>query len=332
MIDEAQHLDPAVLEQIRLLSNFETDDAKLLQIVLVGQPDLDTVLARPDMRQLNQRVARRIQLDALSGHEVSDYVARRLSVASGDSDARLEVTAPFTTDAMAAVQQISRGVPRVINILCDRALEIGMTNNHEHRPAGHCRCREKTPAVPAADDAASLEGAGRCCGGVAGDGRLGGWWWSARAAGRTPAAGPRHKPSIRLRRRRPRASSVSTAAESTMKPTGTDGTAGLAVPAREHAQGDGQEKTPTTSPSRRSGRRSAPAMSPATSPRRACPSRPGRTRAATGIRSSSVHMRPRSKPRPRSGRWPARASPTRASLPASPIAELRILISTCRIP
>ena len=161
MIDEAQHLDPTVLEQLRLLSNFETDDVKLLQIVLVGQPDLDALLARPDMRQLNQRVARRIQLEALSGHEVSDYVARRLSVASGDSDTRLEVTAPFTTDAIAAVQQISRGVPRVINILCDRALEIGHAEQATSiGRAGIVDRGQETQAVLAADDATAPEGAG----------------------------------------------------------------------------------------------------------------------------------------------------------------------------
>src|SRR5262245_2966840 len=190
MIDEAQHLDPTVLEQIRLLSNFETDDAKLLQIVLVGQPDLDAVLARPDMRQLNQRVARRIHLEPLSGHEVSDYVARRLSVASGDSDSRLEVTAPFTTDAIAALQQISRGVPRVINIVCDRALEIG----HEQEAtsigrAGIVAAATKLklplplrmrplPRLPAAAAAAVLL-----------VGVLGGWLWTSRES-RVPQAAP----------------------------------------------------------------------------------------------------------------------------------------------
>ena len=82
MIDEAQHLSPTVLEEIRLLSNFETDDAKLLQIVLVGQPDLEHVLLRPDMQQLAQRIARRCELHALSDSEVQDYIERRLLVAT----------------------------------------------------------------------------------------------------------------------------------------------------------------------------------------------------------------------------------------------------------
>src|SRR5262249_26679981 len=118
MIDEAQHLTAPVLEQIRLLSNFETDQAKLLQIVLVGQPNLETLLRQPDMRQLDQRVARRIELHALSEMEVQDYIERRLSVASAPS-------VPFTSSAMRSVHAISGGIPRVINTLCDRALEIG---------------------------------------------------------------------------------------------------------------------------------------------------------------------------------------------------------------
>ncbi|MGC4081139.1 MAG: SMR family transporter [Vicinamibacterales bacterium] len=82
MIDEAQRLNPRVLEEIRLLSNFETDEAKLLQIVLVGQPELDQVLRSPSMQQLNQRVARRCELQPLSETEVGDYIERRLTVAA----------------------------------------------------------------------------------------------------------------------------------------------------------------------------------------------------------------------------------------------------------
>lgn len=133
MIDEAQHLSPQVLEEVRLLSNFETDEAKLLQIVLVGQPDLEEILARPIMRQLNQRVARRFRLEPLGEAEVRDYVERRLQVASeadaGEAGAAPEtgqgVRVRFATEAMAAVAMFSEGVPRVINTLCDRALEVG---------------------------------------------------------------------------------------------------------------------------------------------------------------------------------------------------------------
>ena len=128
MIDEAQHLDPTVLEEIRLLSNFETDEAKLLQIVLVGQPNLDDVLRRPDMRQLSQRVARRFELHSLSPTEVQDYIERRLFVAI-DAEKRRDGEQPehvqFTPPAARAVADISGGIPRVINTVCDQALEIG---------------------------------------------------------------------------------------------------------------------------------------------------------------------------------------------------------------
>src|ERR1700730_18079622 len=82
LVDEAQHLQPSVLEEIRLLTNFETDGAKLLQIVLVGQPDLDALLRRPELIQLNQRIARRFELHALAPSEVQDYISHRLAVAS----------------------------------------------------------------------------------------------------------------------------------------------------------------------------------------------------------------------------------------------------------
>jgi general secretion pathway protein A len=132
MIDEAQRLNPRVLEEIRLLSNFETDEAKLLQIVLVGQPDLDEMLRHPKMQQLNQRVARRCELYPLSETEVGDYIERRLTVAAspvalvGGIDPGLADTANvvrFSPAAVKTVAGISGGIPRLINTLCDRALE-----------------------------------------------------------------------------------------------------------------------------------------------------------------------------------------------------------------
>jgi general secretion pathway protein A len=130
MIDEAQHLQPEVLEQIRLLSNIETDDQGLLQIVLVGQPDLEELLSRPDMRQLEQRITRRHRLEPLGPEEVRRYIERRLNVAHGrtDGDAFSNHAVPpvsFTPDAMQIISVLSQGLPRVINILCDRSLEIG---------------------------------------------------------------------------------------------------------------------------------------------------------------------------------------------------------------
>ena len=121
LFDEAQHLSPEMLEQIRLLSNIDVDSRKLLQIILVGQPELEDVIAREDLRQLSQRVSRRHRLGPLEPGEIQAYVDRRLSVAQGE-----QVTghAPeFTPSALHAIQALSGGVPRIINTMCDRALE-----------------------------------------------------------------------------------------------------------------------------------------------------------------------------------------------------------------
>ena len=220
MIDEAQHLGPQVLEEIRLLSNFETDQAKLLQIVLVGQPNLDALLRRPDMRQLNQRVARRCELQPLTPGEVRDYVERRLLVASSptpgeaaappaakDGDVFDEAPntsnyAQFTPDALEAVAAISHGIPRVVNTLCDRALEAGFERKlnpidldavvagaeHLKLPVPELapvNTRSWKPAAVALAVAAAL---------------LAVWWWSreapnAPAATATPAIGPTAPPA-----------------------------------------------------------------------------------------------------------------------------------------
>lgn len=116
VIDEAQNLSPAVLEQLRLLTNLETNERKLLQIVLVGQPELRAMLAAPGMEQLAQRVVARYHLDALSSSEVARYIRHRLRVAG------LRGSAPFDADALRRVARHSRGVARRINLLCDRAL------------------------------------------------------------------------------------------------------------------------------------------------------------------------------------------------------------------
>jgi general secretion pathway protein A len=121
VIDEAQNLDPAVLEQVRLLSNLETDRAKLLQIVLIGQPELEENLSRSDLRQLRQRITVRWTLRPLSRPEVGEYVEHRLRVA-GLADPRL-----FSSGALRALTRSSRGIPRLINALADRALLAGYT-------------------------------------------------------------------------------------------------------------------------------------------------------------------------------------------------------------
>lgn len=116
IIDEAQNLSAEVLEQLRLLTNLETRERKLLQIILIGQPELRTMLARPELEQLAQRVTARFHLDALSLKETVHYVRHRLSVAG------LNRPTPFEREALLRIHELSRGVPRRINLLCDRAL------------------------------------------------------------------------------------------------------------------------------------------------------------------------------------------------------------------
>ena len=116
IIDEAQNLSADVLEQLRLLTNLETSARKLLQIVLIGQPELRAMLARPDMEQLAQRVIARFHLDALTDAESAQYIAHRLAVAG------LSGPLPFDRAALARICRLTRGVPRRINLLCGRAL------------------------------------------------------------------------------------------------------------------------------------------------------------------------------------------------------------------
>ncbi|MFT3856189.1 MAG: AAA family ATPase [Aquabacterium sp.] len=116
IIDEAQNLSPDVLEQLRLLTNLETSERKLLQIMLIGQPELRTMLAAPELEQLAQRVIAHFHLDALTEEETGQYIQHRLSVA-GLKRGRL-----FDAKAVRRIHQLSKGVPRRINLLCDRAL------------------------------------------------------------------------------------------------------------------------------------------------------------------------------------------------------------------
>ncbi|MFO1402705.1 MAG: AAA family ATPase [Steroidobacteraceae bacterium] len=125
VVDEAQNLAPTVLEQVRLLTNLETETQKLLQIILIGQPELRELLARNDLRQLAQRITARFHLDPLSREETRAYVQHRLRIAGATSDI-------FTRRALAEVYRVSGGVPRVINILCDRAL-LGAYTSDEHQ-------------------------------------------------------------------------------------------------------------------------------------------------------------------------------------------------------
>ena len=116
IIDEAQNLSSDVLEQLRLLTNLETNERKLLQIILIGQPELRGMLARPELEQLAQRVIARFHLEALSPPETADYIAHRLAIAG------LTGPLPFDKKALARIYTLARGVPRRINLLCGRAL------------------------------------------------------------------------------------------------------------------------------------------------------------------------------------------------------------------
>ena len=115
IIDEAQNLTNEVLELVRLLTNLETHRRKLLQIILLGQPELRDRLARPELRQLAQRIVARYHLDPLSRAEVDAYVSHRLAVAGA-------TRCPFTAPALRKLWRASQGIPRVVNVICDRAL------------------------------------------------------------------------------------------------------------------------------------------------------------------------------------------------------------------
>jgi len=123
LIDEAQNLSRNVLEQIRMLSNLETETEKLLQIILVGQPELRDLLEQPSLKQLAERISVRYHLDSLSKDDVPDYIEHRLAVAGGTGHLI------FADNAFRKIYDFSRGNPRRINILCDRALLIAYAGN-----------------------------------------------------------------------------------------------------------------------------------------------------------------------------------------------------------
>jgi type II secretory pathway predicted ATPase ExeA len=121
VVDEAQLLSCELLEEIRLLTNLETTQHKLLQIVLVGQPELDRKLDSPELRQLKQRIGMRCRLEPLGPEQLRGYIQRRLELAGANSHA----TTLFSEGAIAAILRFSRGIPRLVNILCENALISG---------------------------------------------------------------------------------------------------------------------------------------------------------------------------------------------------------------
>jgi len=137
VVDEAHKLSPEVLEEIRLLGNFEDADQKLLQILLVGQAELNDVLDRDDMRQLKQRVSVRLAIGPLATNEVDGYIRHRWLRAGGGN-------APFSDAAIATIAGISHGIPRLINSLCENALTLALADG--------CLIVEKRHAEEAARD------------------------------------------------------------------------------------------------------------------------------------------------------------------------------------
>jgi general secretion pathway protein A len=133
IVDEAQNLDNGMLEEIRTLSNLETQKTKLLQIILVGQPELDAKLNSEGLRQLRQRIGIRRKLLPLTNDTVEAYISHRLRLVGGRIDGL------FTRDAISLISRYSKGIPRIINILCDNAFLIGYALSQKKIDAGTIR-------------------------------------------------------------------------------------------------------------------------------------------------------------------------------------------------
>ena len=144
LIDEAQNLTPSVLEEVRMLSNLETETDKLIQIILMGQPELKDKLWLPSLTQLRQRVTLHYHLGAMDGPETVGYILHRLKVAGGDG------SPAFDEEALARIYSYTGGVPRLINGLCDRALLTGFVN--EAKPIGGAVIDEVARELPALVD------------------------------------------------------------------------------------------------------------------------------------------------------------------------------------
>ncbi len=187
IIDEAQNLSVDVLEQLRLLTNLETSERKLLQIVLIGQPELRSMLERPELEQLAQRVIARFHLDALSEVETEHYIAHRMAVAGHHG------ALPFDRAALKRVHQLARGVPRRINLLCGRAL-LGAWANGLHQVSRAVVNKAAVEVFGSTDSSQRLAGwtprtlalGGACL--LAGAVLTGLALWPARQAGPLPPA------------------------------------------------------------------------------------------------------------------------------------------------
>ncbi len=144
IIDEAQNLKPNLLEQIRLLSNLETEKDKLLQVILVGQPELNARLNLYDLRQLRQRIMVRYHITPLDSDEIKSYISYRLKVALPESECLVSHSQnhhpqnqiEFSDQAIDLISQFSGGTPRLINMICDRALLAGFVSETSHIDSG----------------------------------------------------------------------------------------------------------------------------------------------------------------------------------------------------
>lgn len=145
IVDEAHKLSPDVLEEIRLLGNFEVADHKLLQVVLVGQSELEDHLDRQDLRQLKQRITLWLRLAPLALADVSGYIRYRWAAAGGRD-------APFSIDAMNCIGQASHGIPRLINTLCDTALTLALGDHNEQVKSRHVLRAAAEMRITAAPD------------------------------------------------------------------------------------------------------------------------------------------------------------------------------------
>jgi general secretion pathway protein A len=128
VVDEAQNLSSELLEEIRLLTNLETSSEKLVQIILSGQPELEDKLRQPELRQLRQRISLWCRTQAISADQTGDYIAQRLLIAGRSEPI-------FSDDAIAAIHRASRGIPRIINLLCEHALIVGYVDQRIRIPA-----------------------------------------------------------------------------------------------------------------------------------------------------------------------------------------------------
>jgi general secretion pathway protein A len=216
VVDEAQNLAPEVLEQVRLLTNLETNTQKLLQIILIGQPELRELLGRNELRQLAQRITGRYHLSPLSAEETTAYVRHRLRVAGATSDI-------FNRFALEEIYRLSDGVPRVINVICDRAL-LGGYSLDRHRvtaPLVRSAASEvfgKRFAPPWLPWAATAAVAALLAVGSLGLWRLQPWRWAHTPALTAAQAAPRIASSSPAPERRPGASANAAPADAAKAP------------------------------------------------------------------------------------------------------------------